>query len=320
MGARRDENIPSLWLALFAAACSAEASSLREADDSTTVPCSTRTLSRPDGSCVCPEDDVLCPTRGYTHFTISNVENSGLPNEATYDVTEHWIRDRVTSLVWERVPSSEYFGWQEARARCAALELAGRSDFRLPGRIELVTILDFGRVPVIAAPFDIVRSDYHWTSTPAAFVAGSAYSVYFGAGETTIARANPGRALVRCVAGPVATLSGPQFEVQGDRVLDRVTKLAWERAVAPDASWDAANERCASLGMRLPSVRELQSIVDENRHMPAADPEVFPDVPPVGFWSSTWRGSDPWYVDFLDGKTFADRPASEALPSRCVSP
>jgi hypothetical protein len=260
----------------------------------------------------------LCPTRGYAHFTISNVEGSGLPDAASYEVTETLVTDVVTGLVWERPPSDERTTWAEARARCDALELGGRDDFRLPGRIELVTILDFTRLPVAASPFDDAVADYHFTSSPVSFVDGSAYSVYFGAGETAIASASPGSAVSRCVAGDVTAAEEPQFTVQGELVVDRVTGLSWERAVAAPATFDAAAARCASVGMRLPSIRELQSIVDENAHDPAIDVELFPGTASVGFWSQTLRGSDPWHVQFLDGQTSAEIFADEVLASRCV--
>jgi hypothetical protein len=292
----------------------------RDAEDtgSPEVPCSTRTVTAADGSCRCPASDPLCPTRGYAHFTISNVEGSGLPLEASYEVTEELVTDTVTKLVWERPPHTERTTWAEAKARCDALELGGRDDFRLPGRIELVTILDFNQLPVAASVFADAVSDYHFTSSPVSFVEGSAYSVYFGAGETAVASADPGRAVSRCVAGSVTAPEEPQFVIDGDTVRDRVTGLVWERAAAEPEPFDQASARCLSLGWRLPSVRELQSIVDENAYDPAVDQALFPATPPAGFWSQTLRGSNPWHVSFLDGQTSAEILGDEPLASRCV--
>lgn len=292
----------------------------RDAEDAGAEPveCSTRTVTAPDGTCRCPPSDPLCPTRGYAHFTLSNVEGSGLPNEAAYDVTDELVTDRVTGLVWERPPHDERTTWEQAKARCDALELGGRDDFRLPGRIELVTILDFNRLPVAASPFEDAVPDYHFTSSPVSFVSGSAYSVYFGAGETAIASASPGSAVSRCVAGDVTSTSGPQLVVEGDVVVDRATGLSWERVAAAPAPFADAEARCVALGMRLPSIRELQSIVDENAHDPALDLALFPDADSGGLWSQTFRGSEPWHVAFLDGRTSAEIYADEPLASRCV--
>jgi hypothetical protein len=280
--------------------------------------CRTREVRAADGRCACPPSDVLCPTRGYAHFTISNVEDSGLPHAAKYEVSAGLVRDLVTGLTWEASPPTERTSWADAKARCAALEIEGRDDFRLPGRIELVTILDFDRLPVAASPFENTAADYHFSSSPASFARGSAYSVYFGAGETAVASANPGSAVSRCVASAVAVSNAPQLVVMGDLVIDTVTGLEWERTAGAPSSFDDATTRCASLDMRLPSVRELQSLVDENQHAPALDPELFPDAEPVRHWSSTWRGSDPWQVDFTDGQTYADESPDAFLASRCV--
>jgi hypothetical protein len=303
---------------VFLLGCGSEAEP-RDAEDPVSKPvaCNTRTVTASDGSCRCPAPDVLCPTRGYAHFTISNVEGSGLPNEVSYEVADELVTDAVTGLVWERSAPVERTTWADAKARCHALTLGGRDDFRLPGRIELVTILDFNQVPVAASVFDDAASDYHFTSSPAALVEGSAYSVYFGAGETAIASADPGRAVSRCVAGAVA-VTAAQFTVEGEVVVDRVTGLRWERAVGATSPFGAATARCASLGMRLPSIRELQSIVDENAHAPAIDLALFPETPAAGFWSGTLRGSDPWHVQFLDGQTSAEVLAEASLASRCV--
>lgn len=281
-------------------------------------PCRTRELRDANGCCACPAEDALCKTAGFAHFTISNVAGSGLPNEVSYEPGDGIVTDRVTGLVWEAVASRERTSWEEAKARCSALVLGGRDDFRLPGRIELVTILDFNELPVAASVFESVPSDYHFSSSPASFVAGSAYSVYFGAGETTIASASPGSAVSRCVAGAVAAPPEPQFESADEGVLDRVTGLTWEPRFAAAASFDEAGSRCASLGLRLPSIRELQSLVDENHHAPALDPAIFPDDGPERVWSVTLRGEDRWYVDFADGKTYADVLEDEPLASRCV--
>lgn len=266
----------------------------------------------------CAPGDVSCLTGGYAHFPISNVAGSGLPREAIYDVTDDLVRDEVTGLVWERRGRADLMGWSEALDFCRSLSLGDRADFRLPARIELVTLLDFEQLPVVAPVLEGFESDYHWTSSPASFVEGSAYSVYFGAGETTIANASPGRARVLCVAGDVAAVQGEPFDVADETARDRATGLEWERSTAPALPHDEAAMRCASLDMRLPSIRELQSIVDEQRYEPAIEPGVFPDAVADGYWSSTVRGADPWYVDFTDGKTYADRFVSESLVSRCV--
>ncbi len=299
----------------------AEHASVDVSSDASTMVADVKLDASDSFTVVCPVDDVSCSTGGYAHFTIPNPASSGLDNAARYEVFDEVVVEQVSGLVWERSPSAEYSGWQEAKQRCAELAIAGRDDFRLPGRIELVTILDFEQLPVAASVFDGIVAEYYWTSSPASFVDGSAYSVYLGAGETTIANASPGRALSWCVAGEFE-VTVPQFEVDEAVVFDRGSGLTWERALAPAVSWQQADERCSELGMRLPSVAELQSIVDERAHDPAIDLEIFPGEFPDATlrdnWTASARGQQWWTVDFTDGKTYADRLPSEELASRCV--
>jgi hypothetical protein len=264
-------------------------------------------------------EDVLCPTGGYAHFTISNATGSGLPNEASYAVSEALVEDTVTGLSWQRFASSRPMGFAEASKHCEALVAGDRDDFRLPGRIELVTLLDFEELPVAPSVFEDVVADYHWSSSPASFVEGSAYTVYFGAGEVTIASADPGLALARCVAGPVPREPTVRFATQGTLVTDTVTGLVWEAVAGARANWADAAVRCEEIGMRLPSLRELESIVDERRHAPALDLAVFGGEHFELTWTSSSRGSSPWAVDFTDGKTYANLSLRDELESRCVS-
>jgi hypothetical protein len=246
-----------------------------------------------------------------------NTALSALPHAASYVVSDDLVHDQVTGLLWERHSSSVYMTWQQAHAHCADLELGGDNEFRLPRRIELVSVLDESQLSRMDPVFVEPIADYHWTSSLASFVQGSAYTLYFGAGETTIASADPGRALVRCVAGEVLSLT-PHFQVTEQGVSDRGTGLNWERQVGVASTWQVAHERCVAQQRRLPSLRELQSIVDESAHEPAIDAEVFPDTPAQAFWTGSTRGAEPWTVHFADGKTYANRSASEKLVSRCV--
>ncbi len=285
-------------------------------DASEAIDCAPREV-REGGACVCPASDVLCPTRGYARHPIPNVAGSGLPREARYRVEAELVHDEITGLAWERRGDATLRTWDDASARCEGLVLGGRDDFRLPGRIEWVTLLVPGASPAIDRVFEGVVADYHWTSSVVPFARASAYSVYLGAGETTFGmRARPS-AYTRCVAGAPAAIA-PQLEVRGDRVVDHGTTLEWEARAAAPLTWDAAGARCAAMDMRLPSMRELSSIVDETRGMPAIDVSVFGEASDA-LWTSTDRSAtEAWVVDFRDGQTFGDRSKAGALPSRCV--
>jgi hypothetical protein len=73
-------------------------------------------------------------------------------------------------------------------------------------------------------------------------------------------------------------------------------------------------------GWRVPSLTELQTIVDDVTEYPAIDLAIFPDTPHDDFWTST---PDPsgvgaaWYVDFFYGATDLDVP-TRVFYVRCV--
>lgn len=113
-----------------------------------------------------------------------------------------------------------------------------------------------------------------------------------------------------------------RFTWDTDTVKDWSTGLIWQRVVDPDKyTWSAASTYCAGLslaggGWRLPTLAELQTLVDLNFH-PTIDPTAFPSTPSDGFWSSTMVSGSPWGVDFIDGSS-GPGPSSTAYPVRCV--
>jgi Protein of unknown function (DUF1566) len=131
---------------------------------------------------------------------------------------------------------------------------------------------------------------------------------------------------------------GARYTIVADTVKDNETTLVWQRQVetAGGAScgdgsrgcyaWLDAKVYCQGLTLadandwRLPTVYELQTIVDESRFGPAIDMTAFPGTPSTVFWSSTSfadGSSDAAPVDFLYGSVFY-RPMSGMFRVRCV--
>ena len=92
-----------------------------------------------------------------------------------------------------------------------------------------------------------------------------------------------------------------------DTVTDTQTGLLWQRDVSAngDLSWQEAQDACAALaqktgcGFRVPTIHELQTLVDEEYAHPILDPTMFPDTPIKHFWSSTPDVAAPGYAWFL---------------------
>jgi len=87
----------------------------------------------------------------------------------------------------------------------------------------------------------------------------------------------------------------------------KVGNLEWQADVPEQVfTWEDAKAYAASLGdgWRLPTVKELLSLVDYETHNPACS--VFPDCPSKGFWSSSVYSGDTttaWSVYFGNGYT-----------------
>ena len=62
----------------------------------------------------------------------------------SYTVDQDTVTDDVTGLQWQRAEAPAPLDWWDARDYCVGLELAGHDDWRLPSRVELVSLLDYG--------------------------------------------------------------------------------------------------------------------------------------------------------------------------------
>lgn len=109
----------------------------------------------------------------------------------------------------------------------------------------------------------------------------------------------------------IADAPQDRFAIGDEIVEDTKTKLAWQRVV-PGKTYSAneAARYCAGLelagrGWRLPSIKELHTLVDETRTLPAIDTRAFPDTPPAFFWTSSQVAGFvmyTWSVNFADGR------------------
>jgi hypothetical protein len=94
-------------------------------------------------------------------------------------------------------------------------------------------------------------------------------------------------------AARAARPAGVRFEVIGDTVRDHTTGLIWTRdnVSSKRLTWQEADDACKKLDLaghkdwRLPSIKELLSLVDYERHDPAIDP-VF-KCESNWYWAST---------------------------------
>jgi hypothetical protein len=98
-------------------------------------------------------------------------------------------------------------------------------------------------------------------------------------------------------------------------VYDTKSKLTWQQTASSTTyTWADAKTYCAGVGAnlggtgwRVPTIKELQSIVDLSQTAaPAIDPTAFPSTPSGWFWSSSPVAGSPsyaWPVYFPSGYT-----------------
>jgi hypothetical protein len=263
-------------------------------------------------------------------FPMPNPASAGLPNSAMYDTrVAGLVTDKVTGLMWQQnVPIGTYTQAQ-ADAYCGATfkGFGGFSDWRLPTTLELVSIVDFTTASPAtnAAVFpdspNASVTEIFWTKTPYVGVSGFGWVVNYASGNTAALSSLPGYMYnARCVRGAVVVRcfpSGSRYAAQGGGViLDATTGLEWQAMPSSTAmSWTAATAYCSGLGggFRVPSLNELQTIVDRTIASPGPliSAAAFPNTPAAYFWTSSRyfeTNPDPsfpgyWIVDFKLGNT-----------------
>lgn len=261
---------------------------------------------------------------------------AGAPNPEAYtDNGDQTTTDNVTGLMWQEPGPADSYMWTQAIAYCSTLTLAGYSDWRLPSRIEMVSLLDIqSSIPCIDTTyFPETLPDYFWTSSAPVGAPANVFQIDFAYGSTDYLGA-ASLSSVRCVramtaAAPAAPAAPGRYTypVSGT-VYDTKTRLTWQRTVAsPQYDWTGAKAYCAGLGStldgarwRLPTIKELQTIVDETRSHPSIDPTAFPGDPGGAPWSSspvTGEPSQAWIVNFDNGNTGYDDTSSMTYV-RCV--
>lgn len=97
------------------------------------------------------------------------------------------VTDLNTNLMWQQGDDGIFRNWQEALDYCDALILPseGYSDWRLPDRRELMSIVDYGRAqPAIDTEVfpECLPSRIYWSSSTSASSSNFAWSVYFDYG------------------------------------------------------------------------------------------------------------------------------------------
>jgi hypothetical protein len=269
------------------------------------------------------------------------------------------VLDTLTGLQWLKNANPGEFPvtWQEAFdyiSRMNKEKVEGRTDWRLPNRRELRSLMAFEtRKPALPAnhPFENVFLNWYWTSTTAAIHPGYAWYIHMegarmfygrkdqyylfwpvcgqaengipATGQNKCYDAGGNEILCRGTSQDGELQMGlawpdPRFTVQQAVVLDRLTGLYWLRdadVISRTVDWSEALDYVRKTALdiaempmnwRLPTINELESLVDCSQHNPALPADhPFENVRDV-YWSSTTSFFDPawaWALYLNKGAT-----------------
>lgn len=103
--------------------------------------------------------------------------------------------DTITGLCWQQDLGGSTMNWTDAQLNCTDSSTAGHSDWRLPTRNELFTLIDqigsSGATCTTLGGFGFTNcaNSYYWSETE--YSASSAWDVGFSLGDGTLSKTNP---------------------------------------------------------------------------------------------------------------------------------
>jgi hypothetical protein len=263
--------------------------------------------------------DAGAPVRPtWARWPMPNPGDEDVDNEQSYDIDDAGlVTDRITRLIWQQPIDPRPRTLRQAEMYCEQLDLAGHT-YRLPTRLELLSLIDFTRADpsIDLHAFGDAPASYFWSSSRLPNRAWLAWVVNFGTGPGFVSSSETDSVYpVRCVAAdgdndddgskPVT-----HFAFDDGVVTDVGTRLTWQQPAPEETyAWDAAATYCETLeltggGWRLPTIKELLTLVDEQRTNPAMDGRAFPAATVEYVWSSSrvaGEKSAAWAVGFRFG-------------------
>ena len=237
------------------------------------------------------------------------------------------VSDNNTHLMWQQEDDNTGRTWYEAYDYCENLSLGGFTDWRLPTKKELVSIIKHEQLsPAIdLRVFPGTDSYSYWTSSAPRDYQGGTWVVYFVAGQIMNGYKVDSGIYTRCVRGEPLTFHNYVDNDDGT-VTDDDTGLMWQQGEAGLMDWGNALKYCEGLSSggytdwRLPNVKELESLTTDLRYGTAIDTRFFPGASASNYWSSTSFYPDyysAWPVSFMDGTSYYSR-KTNAYNVRCV--
>ena len=246
-------------------------------------------------------------------------------NPQKFSVKNGIVVDSVTTLMWQQTDGGEML-FDNAKNYCDTLTMGGFTDWRLPHPDEAYTILNHQNPnPALDSKyFTKTGAEYWYTSAVQVNDATKVWVTNGGGGignhlkSETISAGGTKKMHARCTRETQNSITiTTRFLDNGDgTVLDRLTDLTWEKSInATAVTWEDAILYCEGLTLggnsdwRLPNIKEIRSLSDENKVQPSVNNTAFTGVTITKYWSSTSlpnQTTKAWYLDNNFGITTYD--------------
>ncbi len=140
--------------------------------------------------------EIACPAEGQALHG-QDAQYDGPAQSFLVSVDGTTVTDQNTTLMWQQTDDGAIRTWLEAEAYCDQPHY-GYSDWRLPEKLELQSIVDYGHVNPAINPVFLAQSSYYWSATTYAFNTEIAWLVNFSSGDDS-ANSQTNDNYVRCV-------------------------------------------------------------------------------------------------------------------------
>jgi hypothetical protein len=268
------------------------------------IPVSAGAFTLPDTvqtKCFDNTQQIACPTSPTADFYGQDGVYLSAPMALT-DNGNGTVTDNNTGLTWQQTPDRTGLNWDNAGAYCSALDMGGHTDWRLPSRREIATLVSYNRsIPTFSYLLQTsTTTESFWTSTTYVVDTTQAFALSSGGAymERHTKDSSSPTLVTRCVRGEELQAFTPS--ATGNTITDTSTNLMWTKdSSSSNIMWKEALAYCNTLetdgytDWRLPNIIELYSLIDDTR----TDPDL-----PIGFnsnaslyWSGTSLTESPQY-------------------------
>ncbi len=124
------------------------------------------------------------PPHNYRYLRAVRSEHPEILNNLLVN-SDGTVIDNATGLMWQQTTSPGTYTWEQAISYCEGLDFAGYSDWRLPNRNELQSIVQYDMYnPAIDTTIFIgPETTHYWSSTTYAYDTNYAWDVSFNTGN-----------------------------------------------------------------------------------------------------------------------------------------